>query len=313
MVVERALAKEKQREKQQGIGRPIISATVGDRRFVAVGGQVFTSTRWKTFHDFLINYLPNVFGREWLNAEMRKPEGFRHPLLINMERAANARKRLNEKSDSVSPRAATGTEAFVLDLAYNLYLLQHNAEIQATLLERLRRADQFYGAFYETTVAGILIKAGFDIEFENESDVTRKHCEFTATFRRTGRKFSVEAKPRMEGKQHLNVGSQLRSALEKQASYHRLVFIEMNIADSMIGEGADALITDIVQMLDSREDLTVHGIAVPPAYLIVTNNPYWPKPNNAVTSSKVGVNFTRQCPFRLLIARSCPGGTSHKA
>src|SRR5260221_2200124 len=38
-----------------------------------------------------------------------------------------------------------------------------------------------------------------------------------------------------------------------------------------------------------------------------------PKPNNAVTSRKVGVNFRRQCPFQLLIARSCPGGTSHKA
>ena len=45
------------------------------------------------------------------------------------------------------------------------------------------------------------------------------------------------------------------SALEKQASYDRLVFIEMNVADSMIGEGADALIADVVQMLDSREDL----------------------------------------------------------
>jgi hypothetical protein len=38
-------------------------------------------------------------------------------------------------------------------------------------------------------------------------------------------------------------------------SYDRLVFIEMNVADSMIGEGADAPIADFVQMLDSREDL----------------------------------------------------------
>ena len=39
----------------------------------------------------------------------------------------------------------------------------------------------------------------------------------------------------------------------------------------------------------------------------------WPKPNNAVTSRKVVVNFRRPRPFQLLIARSYPGGTSHKA
>jgi hypothetical protein len=86
----------------------------------------------------------------------------------------------------------------------------------------------------------------------------------------------------MEGKDHLDVGSQLRSALEKDASYDRLVFIEINVANSMIGEGADTLISNIVQVLDSRERLTVHGEPTPPAYVIVTNNPYSYHPDSPI-------------------------------
>jgi hypothetical protein len=86
----------------------------------------------------------------------------------------------------------------------------------------------------------------------------------------------------MEGKGHLDVGSQLRSALKKDASYDRLVFIEMNIADSMTGDGADALISNIVQVLNSRERLTVDGGPTPPAYVIVTNNPYSYYPDSAI-------------------------------
>src|SRR5262249_848533 len=65
-VLDQAFAHEKQREKQQGMGRPIISARVGERRFVAVGSEIFASEKWKTFHDFLISYLQIVFGPEWI-------------------------------------------------------------------------------------------------------------------------------------------------------------------------------------------------------------------------------------------------------
>jgi hypothetical protein len=282
LLAERALAQEKQREKQQGLGRPIISSATGGKRFVAVGGKVLASAKWRTFHDFLFDYLREVFGRNWLIAEAEKPEESRNPLVINFERAVNARKRSGDKSNGVVPRAATGTEAFLLDLAYSLYLLEHNAKIQATLLQRMRQRDQFDGAFYETLVAGILIRAGYSIEFENECDSTGTHCEFTATCRATGRNFSVEAKRRMEGKPHLDVGSQLHGALRKRAAYERLVFIEMNVADSMIGEGADALIARVVKVLDSRENLKYQGNPLPPAYLIVTNNPYSYHPDTPI-------------------------------
>jgi uncharacterized tellurite resistance protein B-like protein len=73
----------------------------------------------------------------------------------------------------------------------------------------------------------------------------------------------------MEGKQHLDVGSQLRSALAKDAKYERLVFIEMNTADQMSGEAEDELVTKVLNILESREALKIDGIAVPAAYVVV--------------------------------------------
>ena len=61
----------------------------------------------------------------------------------------------------------TGAAAAYFTLAYDLYSLAHNVEIQAKLLARLRNCDGFRGARYEAFVAATLIRAGFAIEFEN--------------------------------------------------------------------------------------------------------------------------------------------------
>src|ERR1700756_1159514 len=45
-----------QRERQQGLGKPIISANFKGERFVAVKNRLFHSERFKTFHDFLVRY-----------------------------------------------------------------------------------------------------------------------------------------------------------------------------------------------------------------------------------------------------------------
>jgi hypothetical protein len=46
-------AKRVQREKQQGLGRPIVSTAFAGHRMVAVGSTVHYSKQWRTFHDFL--------------------------------------------------------------------------------------------------------------------------------------------------------------------------------------------------------------------------------------------------------------------
>lgn len=48
---------EKQRLKQQGFGRPIHSVLENGRRVVRVGSTTYHSNTWKTFGDFLFDYI----------------------------------------------------------------------------------------------------------------------------------------------------------------------------------------------------------------------------------------------------------------
>src|ERR1700741_4474942 len=51
-------AKEHQRALQQGLGRPIIALkTDSGERIVAVKNRLLHSKKWKTFHDFLCDYI----------------------------------------------------------------------------------------------------------------------------------------------------------------------------------------------------------------------------------------------------------------
>ncbi|MGQ0666963.1 MAG: SEC-C metal-binding domain-containing protein [Nitrospiraceae bacterium] len=79
-LLEQQRAKEIQRQHQQGLGRPIISVEFQSYRFVAVGSKVHYG-KWKTFHDFLGNYIKSSLGGEWGNTELRKPLAERHPIL----------------------------------------------------------------------------------------------------------------------------------------------------------------------------------------------------------------------------------------
>lgn len=79
--IEEMQALQKQRERQQGMGRPIISLLHKGYRFVAVGSRLYYSPNWKTFHDFLLHYIKDILGSKWGNAEIAKPFEERHPIL----------------------------------------------------------------------------------------------------------------------------------------------------------------------------------------------------------------------------------------
>jgi hypothetical protein len=171
----------------------------------------------------------------------------------------------------------TGAIAAYLGLAYNLYLLGHNVGIQNVLVKRLKDRDKFQGASYEAFVAALFIKAGFDLEFENEADGSTSHCEFTATFKPTGNKFSVEAKARRSGKNHFDVGNQLYEALSKEANHSRVIFIDINVPDADLDvnlRDMTFLNESLASIRDREGKLTVAGKPAPPAYIFVTNQPY---------------------------------------
>ena len=68
----------------------------------------------------------------------------------------------------------TGIVYCYLGLAYNLYLIRHNVALQGLYVERLKITEQFQSAYHEMMVANILIRAGFELELEDETDRTSK-------------------------------------------------------------------------------------------------------------------------------------------
>lgn len=272
--LERHKARELQRKKQQGLGRPIISIEYMGYRFVSVGDRL-TYGKWKTFPDFLQNYIKATMGSDWGNAEIAKPLTDRHPVLKWYNKICHLQKAHAREAGELFNTTFTGATSAYYRLAYNLYLIAHNVkDIQTRLLGRLKNKDNFQGAYYETQVAAWLIKAGFELEFEDESDTSSSHCEFTATYMPSGEKYSVEAKSRetrQGGASRMPVGSQLRKALTKKAGHKRLVFIDLNKALHTQEESYRA--AERAERILKQEESTmeIDGEPAPSAYVCITN------------------------------------------
>jgi hypothetical protein len=268
----RADAERVQRERQQGLGKPIISVDFNGRRLVAVKNRFLHSKRWRTFQDFLLDYIKIAIGPEWGNSEIAKPFEERHPILAWYQRICEYQRTFVKESCKVHSAPMTGVVAAYLHLAYDLYALDHNAELQSKLLARLRHRDQFAGARYEVYVAATFIRAGFDVEFEDEADGNITHCEFTAIYRRTGRRFSVEAKRR--GGRGFRIGRLFNSALSKHANHQRIIFIDANTRDDAPGEQPPAYVEKALALLRFSEGQQLNGQPRPSAYVFVTNTPW---------------------------------------
>lgn len=235
-------ARERIRQGQQGFGRPIISAKIKDHQLVAVGGGLHWSSNWKTFPDFLGDYLKKKLGVEWGNAECVKPLGERHTLMQWYDALCHYQRRVIERPGEPSEMEITGAVACYFTVAYGLYLLEHNAELQQRLLARLMHPGQFQGAYYELIVASAFILAGFALTLEDETSGESKHCEFSAVSPATGKTYWVEAKMRGVagelGRTAADGGSptkplstmvkQLNAALAKPAADERMIFLDLN-------------------------------------------------------------------------------------
>ncbi len=270
---EKHKVQELQRQKQQGLGRPIISMDYKGYRFVAVGNQLHYG-KWKSFPDFLANYIKQTLGGEWGNAEIAKPLAERHPLMQWYDKVCRLQAAYAKEPGALFSTPMTGAVSAYNRLAYNLYLIAHNGkDIQTRLIARLKNKDNFQGAFFETQVAAWLIKAGFELEFEDESDRTSKHCEFTATFTATGEKYSVEAKSReieSTNSSRAKVGRKLYEALEKKANHERLIFLDLN-KPLHTQEAAENAVDRVERIVSRSEGLKIDGEPAPAAYVCITN------------------------------------------
>ena len=278
---------ERRRKAQYGSTRPIISINFKDYKFVAVGNQLHYSKKWKTFHDFLFDYIKNCLGSDWGNSEIKKDFFERHPILQWYKSLCDFQRKHVTEEGAIYSAPCTGPVGAYLSLAYDLYVLRHHALLQKRLIERLKDKRQFQGARYEIYLTASFIKAAFDIEFEDELDKSKSHCEFVATHKLSDMKYSVEAKsrhrPGLLGQNglsrnlddiRLRIGTLLRSALKKEAAHTRIVFIDINMPPEEGGPFDKRWFKSLMDEIKRVETDKIDGKPAPPAYLFFTNHPH---------------------------------------
>jgi len=236
------LKRKQARRRKSGLGKdPITVRTREGHIGQVVGDSLFLSRRWKTFHDFLLEYIVMVLGREWFASEAKMPSQERHQLILLAEKMSDFQKCHNVKEGDLKSAVATAPASAYLQIAYDLYVLKHNVGLQKIMMDRLKQKQLFQGARYELYVAASLIKGGFSLEYEDETDNRRSHCEFIATHSETGKKFSVEAKSkhrhgiwgynddRQKNPLNLNINRLVRDAIKKDAPHPKTIFIDVNL------------------------------------------------------------------------------------
>lgn len=110
-----------------------------------------------------------------------------------------------------------------------------------------------------------MIRAGFDIEYKDESDGSKSHVEFNATCKENGEIIAIEAKSKhrkgylgskgeKESIEEIRVGSiskMINSAIKKETKYPKIIYIDFNlppiIADKVLGGKSYKKMINIVE------------------------------------------------------------------
>ena len=307
VVVRGLLSIEKKVQAQQDWTRryghvmPIISTDNWGRKIVGVGKRLLVSSKerpWKYFPDFLDDYVVTVFGKEWGEAQLTKPESDRHPLFrwrVEALKYMQQQPRIMDGSYNAPPN---GFMAAYMAFAFNLFCIEGNSRFDDGLLARLKNTEQFQGAKHEVFTEATCLRGGFSIEHENERDGSKRHAEFTAKHKATGQLISVEAKskhregvlgqpgsPKPFEKFSLRFGKLLNDAIAKNPPHPLVVFIDANLpyrsAERVLGHDpmAPDRPTRIMREFIDRERKQHDGVDRY-AMLVFTNQPHhYTQPN----------------------------------
>ncbi|WP_313347168.1 hypothetical protein [Stenotrophomonas sp.] len=233
--------------------------------------------RWVTFPDFLIDYVKGLFEADWGNAEIAKPEGVRHPLIVLYQRvcAMQQHARVDVQEGVVVESPVTGAASLFFSLAYNLYCIEHNARKQPNWrrwIHRFKTGEDFYATCYEAYAAASFIRAGFLVDFLDEGEPGKKP-EFLAFLPATGKTLAVECKRRAhEITDKNNEVGQLNRAFDQNRTGHTLVaFIELARPFLYEGDGSiPEVLRSAIRRIE-RHAATPLGQQQEVAYIMLTN------------------------------------------
>lgn len=180
---------------EQFSGPRSVSAQHKGYTFRAIGNRLHYTPQHKSYLDFIYDLLKQSLGKTWWEQQTKLSADQRHVIRKwNTSWYESFRRQLpNPQQDRAYQVELTGNGRELFTLADDLYRLQLVRALPAKFMHRLRNRDGFQGARYEARVAAIMLRAGFEIEWADES---QKHCEFYAIHQQTKIRVAVEAKSR---------------------------------------------------------------------------------------------------------------------
>ena len=277
-----------------GVRSPL-DQLIGGERIVVAGPKVFRIPSTWSFHEFLLSYGQSQLGQDWIAQNATS-----HPLVVHLTEGVAGIRPKGTGDGKFAPAAMNGDLFAFLSFAYDLFTLADNAEVQKSLLHRLRHVDQYQGARYEMFVAASLLRAGFKVEFEDESDSTTDHCEYTATSKKTGRAFSVEVKSRhrdlatSKDATLLKAGMYklMQKALMKTLKHERIVFADVNLPPDDQPIFKQGWHQEVASTLAEMEQRQRSDAPWPQAIVFFTNRKTSPWPGKATAGGNATVLLT---------------------
>lgn len=223
--------------KRYGHARRPVGVEMNGKMWVAIDGAIYQQVQdgpynfVNAIHDHALHF----FGEDVLETEESMPLHLRHPAIQWMHCYLDAISKFGDSHQD-------GNGAAWFRFAYDLYTIRDNAKLQDDLRNRLLSPKTFQAARYELKVAAICSTAGFDLQFEDESDNSRRHPEFVGTDRLSGSKIAVEAKSRhrkgvlgfsggidQAPGSSVGVRKNILEAYKKQPEFPFYVFIDTNL------------------------------------------------------------------------------------
>ena len=275
-------AAEHDRRVREGGAKPVMAARANGTTMVAVGSRIRASETWRTFADFLVDYVLDEVGVDWFEAERKRPAAEQHPL-VQLRASFYEFTASQEVKDGMIYASPSGPAYEYLLVSYELYLLAHHMKLQESVICRLKFPKGYEGARYELFVAATCIKAGLRIEMEDESDGLRRHPEFIAQHVQTGARFAVEAKRRHRDVKveraetrapKVELAGLLGDAFDKNPALPYLIFLDVNLPPLEAPDGAEP--ADVQKQLNKTlKQIVSHESDGKDPYsaLAVTNRP----------------------------------------